>query len=139
VLEHARVYVAELDGQVRTPGADEAARRFAGSLPEEGKGALADLRQLLERGTEAHFRTGGPRFSHWVVGGSTPAALAADWFASLIDQNEGSWDASPLAVQLEATSLARLRELFACPLPGGGFVDDRRDDWQLGALAAARQ
>ena len=57
VLEHARGYVAELDGPVRAPGADEAARSFAGSLPEEGNGTLAAVRQLLERGTEAHVRS----------------------------------------------------------------------------------
>jgi hypothetical protein len=33
VLEHARRYLAELDGVVRAPGADEAARSFAGPLP----------------------------------------------------------------------------------------------------------
>ena len=139
VLEHARGYVAEYDGPVRAPGADEAARSFAGSLPEEGNGTLAAVRQLLERGTEAHVRSGGPRFFHWVIGGSTPAALAADWFASLIDQNAGSWDASPLAAQLEATSLAWLRELFGLPAAWGGVLTTGATTANFTALAAARQ
>jgi glutamate/tyrosine decarboxylase-like PLP-dependent enzyme len=139
VLEHARAYVLELDGLVRAPGADEAARSFAGSLPEKGNGTLAVVRQLLERGTEAHVRTGGPRFFHWVIGGSTPAALAADWFATLIDQNAGSWDASPLAAQLEATSLAWLQELFGLPAAWGGVLTTGATTANFTALAAARQ
>jgi glutamate/tyrosine decarboxylase-like PLP-dependent enzyme len=139
VLEHARRYVAELDGPVRTPAADEAARSFAGALPEQGSGTLDAVRQLLERGTEAHVRSGGPRFFHWVIGGSTPAALAADWFASLIDQNAGAWDSSPLATQLEVTSLAWLRELFGLPAAWGGVLTTGATTANFTALAAARQ
>jgi glutamate/tyrosine decarboxylase-like PLP-dependent enzyme len=139
VLEHARRYIAELDGVVRAPGADEAARSFAGSLPEKGAGTLAAVRQLLERGTEAHVRSGGPRFFHWVIGGSTPAALAADWFAALIDQNAGAWDSSPLATQLEAVSLAWLQELFGLPAAWGGVLTTGATTANFTALAAARQ
>jgi len=139
VLEHARRYVAELDGPVRAQGADEAARSFDGALPEEGSGTLAALHQLLERGTEAHVRSGGPRFFHWVIGGSTPAALAADWFASLIDQNAGAWDSSPLATQLETTSLAWLQDLFGLPAAWGGVLTTGATTANFTALAAARQ
>jgi glutamate/tyrosine decarboxylase-like PLP-dependent enzyme len=139
VLERARGYLHEFDGPVRSAGADEAARRFAGSLPEEGSGTLAAVRQLLERGTEAHVRSGGPRFFHWVIGGSTPAALAADWFATLIDQNAGAWDSSPLAARLEAVSLAWLRELFGLPAAWGGVLTTGATTANFTALAAARQ
>jgi glutamate/tyrosine decarboxylase-like PLP-dependent enzyme len=139
VLEHARGYIAELDGSVRAPGADEAARSFASSLPDEGSGTLSVVRQLLERGTEAHVRSSGPRFFHWVIGGSTPAALAADWFAALIDQNAGAWDSSPLAVQLETISLAWLQELFGLPPAWGGVLTTGATTANFTALAAARQ
>ena len=139
VLEHARGYIAELDGLVRAPGADEAARSFEGSLPREGSGTLAVVRELLDRGTEAHVRSGGPRFFHWVIGGSTPAALAADWFAALIDQNAGAWDSSPLATQLETTSLAWLQELFGLPKEWGGVLTTGATTANFTALAAARQ
>jgi glutamate/tyrosine decarboxylase-like PLP-dependent enzyme len=139
VLEHARGYLAELAGPVRTPGADEAARRFGGSLPDEGSGALGALRQLLDGGTEAHVRSGGPRFFHWVIGGSTPAALAADWFTALIDQNAGAWDSSPIATQLEGLSLAWLQELFGLPAAWGGVLTTGATTANFAALAAARQ
>ena len=139
VLEHAREYLAHVDGPVRKAGADEAARSFAGPLPDEGSGTFAAVRQLLERGTEAHVRSGGPRFFHWVIGGSTPAALAADWFAGLLDQNAGGWDASPLAIQLEAISLAWLQELFGLPPGWGGVLTTGATTANFTALAAARQ
>jgi glutamate/tyrosine decarboxylase-like PLP-dependent enzyme len=139
VLEHARKYLAEVRGPVRERGADDAARSFTGSLPDEGSDTLTVLRELLERGTTAHVRSGGPRFFHWVVGGSTPAALAADWFAVLIDQNAGAWDASPLATQLEELSLAWLRELFGLPTDWGGVLTTGATTANFAALAAARQ
>src|SRR4029079_19825723 len=89
VLEHARRYLEDARGPVRRRDADEAARSFAGALPDEGDGALSVIRGLLERGTRAHIRSGGPRFFHWVIGGSTPAALASGWVARRKDRTEG--------------------------------------------------
>jgi glutamate/tyrosine decarboxylase-like PLP-dependent enzyme len=139
VLEHARAYLAEPRGPVRRRDADDAARSFGGSLPDDGEGALAVVRRLLEQGTKAHVHSGGPRFFHWVIGGSTPAALAADWFAGLIDQNAGAWDSSPIATQLEALSLAWLQELFQLPAERGGVLTTGATTANFTALAAARQ
>jgi glutamate/tyrosine decarboxylase-like PLP-dependent enzyme len=74
-----------------------------------------------------------------VIGGSTPAALAADWFAVLIDQNAGAWDSSPLAIQLEELSLAWLQELFGLPPDWGGVLTTGATTANFAALAAARQ
>src|SRR5437763_5558984 len=133
------MYLANVRGPVRQPEADDAARSFTGSLPEEGSGTLTVVRQLLEQGTTAHVRSGGPRFFHWVIGGSTPAALAADWFAVLIDQNAGAWDMSPIAAQLEELSLAWLQDLFGLPQAWGGVLTTGATTANFAALAAARQ
>jgi glutamate/tyrosine decarboxylase-like PLP-dependent enzyme len=139
VLKYARGYLADLDGLVRKPTADEAAHAFAADFPEEGEGTLAAVAQLLELGADAHIRSSGPRFFHWVIGGCTPGALAADWFASLIDQNAGAWSSSPLAVRLEAISLAWLQELFGLPAAWGGVLTTGATTANFTALAAARQ
>jgi glutamate/tyrosine decarboxylase-like PLP-dependent enzyme len=139
VLDYARGYLADLDGPVRTPASDEAARTFPREFPDDGCGTLVALQQLLELGAEAHVRSSGPRFFHWVIGGCTPAALAADWFATLIDQNAGAWSSSPLAVQLEAISLAWLQELFGLPAAWGGVLTTGATTANFTALAAARQ
>jgi glutamate/tyrosine decarboxylase-like PLP-dependent enzyme len=139
VLEHARDYLTELGGAVRSPASDEAARAFPIVLPEAGQGAPAAVAQLLELGAEAHVRSSGPRFFHWVIGGCTPAALAADWYATLIDQNAGAWSSSPLAVQLETISLAWLQQLFGLPASWGGVLTTGATMANFTALAAARQ
>ncbi len=116
-------YVETLPEQpVRDAGADEAAHRFGGPLPEEGDGGVKALRELINGGLEAAIRSSGPRFFHFVTGGTTPAALGADWLASAIDQNNGAWVASPLAAHLEIVSLAWLRDLFGLPADWGGVL-----------------
>jgi glutamate/tyrosine decarboxylase-like PLP-dependent enzyme len=139
VLDFARGYLADLNGPVRTGTADEAARAFAPDFPEEGEGTLVAVRRLLELGADAHIRSSGPRFFHWVIGGCTPASLAADWFATLINQNAGAWSSSPLAVRLEAVSLAWLQELFGLPAAWGGVLTTGATTANFTALAAARQ
>jgi glutamate/tyrosine decarboxylase-like PLP-dependent enzyme len=140
VAAEAQGYLAELPtAPVRSPGSDEAAERFGGPLPEEGAGTLAAIEELLRDGMDAHVRSGGPRFFHWVIGGSTPAALAADWLTSLLDQNAGGWDATPLAARLEDVSIKWLLDLFELPAEWSGVLTTGATTATFSALAAARQ
>jgi len=140
VAAEARDYLATLaDAPVRSAGSDDAAARFGGELPEHGIGTLPALEELLRDGIEAHVRSGGPRFFHWVIGGSTPAALAADWLATLLDQNAGGWDASPLAARLEDVSIRWLLELFDLPDDWSGVLTTGATMANFTGLAAARQ
>ena len=93
---------------------------LGGCLPAEGDGALAALTELSRLGHRAATRSAGPRFFHFVIGGATPAAVAADWLASGLDQNAGAWVASPLGSRLESICLEWLRELFELPPEFGG-------------------
>jgi glutamate/tyrosine decarboxylase-like PLP-dependent enzyme len=81
---------------------------------------LVALRELVD-GFPAATGSAGPRFFHFVIGGGTPAALAADWLTSALDQNNGAWIASPLGARLEQVALSWLCELFDLP-PGWGGV-----------------
>jgi len=140
VAVEARDYLAGLaDAPVREPGSDEAAVRFGGPLPDEGAGTLATIEELLTNGMEAHVRSAGPRFFHWVIGGSTPAALAADWVTSLLDQNAGGWDATPLGARLEQVSIEWLLDLFGLPATWGGVLTTGATTATFTGLAAARQ
>jgi glutamate/tyrosine decarboxylase-like PLP-dependent enzyme len=140
VAAEAEGYLASLGtAPVRLARSDEAAEAFDGPLPDEGLGTRAALDQLIEGGLDAHVRSSGPRFFHWVMGGATPAALAADWWTSLLDQNAGGWDASPLAARLELLSLRWLRELFGLPADWDGVLVTGGQMANFTALAAARQ
>src|SRR6266705_5306316 len=41
------------------------------------------------------------RFYAWVIGGSLPSALAADWLTSAWDQNAGMYSVSPASAMIE--------------------------------------
>jgi glutamate/tyrosine decarboxylase-like PLP-dependent enzyme len=119
----ARAFLAELDRDpVQPSGSEEAVMQLGGPLPEEGASALAAVTDLAQLGRESATRSAGPRFFHFVIGGATPAALAADWLTSAFDQNAGAWVASPLASRLETVCLGWLRDLFALPPEFGGVL-----------------
>lgn len=140
ISREALSYLEELDSRpVRNPGSDAAAERFAGSLPEKGDGAVAALNELLEQGLEAAVTSAGPRFFHWVIGGSTPASLGADWVTSVLDQNNGGWAATPLATKLEMVSVDWLKDLFALPPSWAGVLTTGATMANFTAMAAARQ
>jgi glutamate/tyrosine decarboxylase-like PLP-dependent enzyme len=140
VAREAEAYLASLPKEpVRLARSNEAAEAFGGPLPEDGVGTLAAIEQLIEDGLDAHVRSSGPRFFHWVIGGTTPAALGADWLTSLLDQNAGGWDASPLVSQLELVSLRWLRDLFGLPAEWDGVLVTGGQMANFTGLAAARQ
>lgn len=138
--EAATRYLAELDRlPARDPEADAAAEQFAGALPAAGVGGPAAVARLAELAPLAATRSAGPRFFHFVTGGSTPAALAADWLASALDNNAGIWVSSPLGSQLEKVTLAWLKDLFGLPASWGGVLVTGATMANFTALCAARQ
>ena len=95
-LEAARRYLQELDDAPVLPARGP---RFGGSLPTDGDGALAALTELVA-GSDIATRSSGPRFFHFVTGGTTPAALGADGLTSVLDQNAFSTVSSPFGANL---------------------------------------
>ena len=85
----------------------------------------------LVAGSDVATRSSGPRFFHFVTGGTTPAALAADWLTSLLDQNAFSAVSSPLGAQLEDVAVRWLLDLFELPERLGRGAHDRRHDGEL--------
>ena len=139
VVDEARHYLDSLDERpMREAGAGDSARSFRGSLPERGSGASAALRELIDRGLPASIATSGPRCFHWVVGGTTPAALGADWLTTVLDPIAYAWVGSPLAVELERLVIEWLGELFDLPHRHGLIVTGATMANFVG-LAGARQ
>jgi glutamate/tyrosine decarboxylase-like PLP-dependent enzyme len=139
VADEARKYLDGIgDRPVRDPAAEDAAAAFGGPLPEEGSGAVAALQELLD-GQAGLVHSAGPRFFHFVNGGTTPAALGADWLTSTWDQNPGAWVSSPLAGHLESVSLGWLKELFGLPASWGGVLTSGATMANFTALACARR
>jgi glutamate/tyrosine decarboxylase-like PLP-dependent enzyme len=136
----ARDYVAGIgDDPVQPAGSEERLLALrGGALPEDGEGSLAPVRELAEMGSELATRSSGGRFFHFVVGGTTPAALAADWLTSALDQNSGLWPSSPLGSRLEAIAVDWLRELFELPPEFSGALVTGGTMANFTCLAGAR-
>src|SRR5256885_14689721 len=141
VATPAREYLAGVDQRPAGggPSRDDAALRFGGPLPEQGEGSVAAIARLLTDGVEAATNSTGPRFFHFVTGGSTPAALGADWLASTLDNNAGVWISAPLGSRLEQVAIGWLKDLFGLPTDWGGVLTTGATMSNFTALAAARE
>lgn len=75
----------------------------------------AVIEALASVGARGTIASAGPRYFGFVVGGSVPAALAADWLVSMWDQNAGIFVLSPLASTIEEITGSWLRDLAGLP------------------------
>jgi glutamate/tyrosine decarboxylase-like PLP-dependent enzyme len=119
---------------------DLAALRAAlgGPLPEGPTDPVAVVDWLAAAADPGLVASAGPRYFGFVVGGSLPAALGADWLASAWDQNAGLYVLSPAAAVAEEVAGAWLLELLGLPAETTvGFVTGATMA-NFTALAAAR-
>ena len=119
-------------------GAEAALDGWEQQLPERGDGTLAALTELAGRARASATRASGPRFFHFVTGGTTPAALGADWLTAAYDQNAFAYPGSPFAGRLEQVAVSWLRQLFELPEEMGGVLTTGATMANFVALAAAR-
>ncbi|MDE2461156.1 MAG: aspartate aminotransferase family protein [Gammaproteobacteria bacterium] len=107
-------------------------------LPEQPNPPETTLKLLDETCSGATMVMAGPRFFGFVIGGSLPAALAANWLASAWDQNSVLYNATPGTAYIEQVALRWLLELFGLsPRFEGAFVTGATVA-NFSALAAAR-
>jgi glutamate/tyrosine decarboxylase-like PLP-dependent enzyme len=136
---NARRYLREMRGErVLSRDIEAALARWSDPMPEDGVGSLVAVTELAERARETATRSSGPRFFHFVMGGGTPAALAADWLTSAYDQPAYAWASSPFASRLEQVAIDWLRALFELPPVFGGVLTTGATMANFVALAAAR-
>jgi glutamate/tyrosine decarboxylase-like PLP-dependent enzyme len=121
----ANDYLASLASRPVGGPVDLAALRAAlgGPLPDGPTDPLTVVEALAAAVDPGLVASAGPRYFGFVVGGSLPAALGADWLTSAWDQNAGLYVLSPAAAVAEEVAAAWLLELLG--LPAGtsvGFV-----------------
>lgn len=135
-----REALATADDRIALPkSADELLKQLEEPLPDTGCGIADTLDQLLELNRTAGANTGGPRCFHFVIGGSTPAALGADLMATAFETLTYTWVTSPLGVRMELQALQWLRELFGLPSDWPGIMVTGGTMANLVCLATARQ
>lgn len=118
--------------------ADELRLALSGPLPEapaDPHQVIADLAAAVEPGLVA---SPGGRYFGFVIGGTTPAALAADWLTSTWDQNAGLYVCGPSSAVVEEVAGAWLAELLGLPAGVGFGLVTGCQMAHVTALAAAR-
>jgi glutamate/tyrosine decarboxylase-like PLP-dependent enzyme len=107
--------------------------------PDDGLGTMAALETLIGSALAGATPTTGPRYFDFVIGGATPAAMAADWLTSLVDQNAAGPGSAAWATNLEAIVLAQLVSLFDLPDHWSGVLTTTSMMASFTALACATQ
>ncbi len=96
---------------------------LGGALPDEGTPDADVIAQLIAESEPGLVAIPGPRYFGFVIGGSLPAALAADWLTATWDQNAGIYACGPAASVVEEVVGDWLIELFGLPEGTGvGFT-----------------
>jgi glutamate/tyrosine decarboxylase-like PLP-dependent enzyme len=139
---HARSWLASLPDRPIPPRltADELAAELAEPLPDgptDPAKVVDVLAGLVEPGLMA-MPSG--RFFGWVIGGTLPAALGADWLVSSWDQNTAIRFATPGTTAVEQAAAGWLLELLGLPADAEvGFVTGATMANFTGLAAGRRQ
>jgi len=132
-----------LDGlgerHVGAPGSLQQLREGAAQpLTDEGVEAaevIASLNALADMGVVA---SAGPRYFGFVIGGSYPVALAADWLVSAWDQNPGIHATSPFSAEVEEVAARYVLDVLGLPTGSSVGFTTGCQAANFTALAAAR-
>ena len=139
--ERAIRYLETLDDRSVAPSkrAVAALAQLDEPLPEGPSDPAAVLAVLDDLGSPASMAMAGGRFFGWVIGGSLPATVAANWLAAAWDQNAAGWQPSPGAAAFEQVALRWVLDALGLPPDcGAGFVTGATMA-NFACLAAARQ
>ena len=133
-------YLETIDARSVAPTREAIAAlgRFEQAFPEQGSTAESVVAELDEVGSPATMASAGGRFFGFVIGGSLPVTVAANWLATAWDQNAGLVVTSPGNATLENVALRWVKDIFHLPeQSAGGFVTCATTA-NFAALAAAR-
>jgi glutamate/tyrosine decarboxylase-like PLP-dependent enzyme len=138
--ERSLKYLNSLDERsvAPTPAAVEKLSGFDVALQDKSIPAADVLKELDEIGSPATMAMAGPRFFGFVIGGSLPAALAANWLAGAWDQNTGLYISTPGTSKLEQVALKWLLDVLELPKDCAGAFVTGTTVAHITSLAAAR-
>jgi glutamate/tyrosine decarboxylase-like PLP-dependent enzyme len=139
--ELALHYIESLPDRPVAPDPSRAEEMRSGlgrPLAEEGEDPEAVVAELAAMAGPGLTAMNGPRYFGFVIGGTLPAALAADWLTSAWDQNAGMNSPSPAAAQAEEAAGSWLVDLLGFPNEAVVGFTTGATTANLSCLAAAR-
>ena len=140
VARRSARYLADLQERAVAVSPEAVARLTTLREPlPAGPSDAADVVALLDEiGSPATMAMAGPRFFGFVIGGSLPAALAANWLAGAWDQNAAFDSVTPAVSTLEAVALEWLKDVLGLPGNCAGAFVTGATMANFSALVAAR-
>ncbi|HJP67587.1 MAG TPA: aminotransferase class V-fold PLP-dependent enzyme, partial [Sphingomicrobium sp.] len=114
---HSLNYLARLGGSRVAPQLDRDSlrSRLRRRLSHEGLPHTQVIDELASEAAGGLISSAGGRFFGWVIGGTLPAAAAADWLVTTWDQNAALSACSPAAAIAEEVAGEWLKELLRLP------------------------
>lgn len=139
-VTRAASYLDGLDrrGVAPTPQAVARLAALDQPLPARSNPPHATLALLDDVVSPATMAMAGGRFFGFVIGGSLPVTLAANWLAGAWDQNSVLHNVTPGTAHVERVALRWLLELLDLPRESGGAFVTGATVANFAALAAAR-
>jgi glutamate/tyrosine decarboxylase-like PLP-dependent enzyme len=115
--ERARRYLAGVDDRpvIEEASVEELRRALGGKLPEEGEDPATVVTQLADAAEPGLIALGSPRYFGYVIGGTLPAALGADWLAGAWDQIASVYLCGPSAAVAEEVAGSWVLDLLDLP------------------------
>src|SRR5215472_1791336 len=101
--EHAFAWLDGLDTRsvATTATSAQMRARLARPLPERATDPVEVIDDLVADTAGGILGSQAGRFYGWVIGGSTPASMAADWLTTAWDQNAGVQACAPALAVVE--------------------------------------
>ncbi len=120
-----------------TLGLDAAVGRFRGALPEDGMPEPAVIEQIVRDAEGGLHAMSAPTFFAYVLGGSHPVGVAADFLVSAWGQNSGMSFETPAITGMERAVCDWVIDLLALPTESGaGIVTGGTVANMVGVMAA---
>lgn len=121
-----------------TVSLSELRRRLGRPLVDAGVPSDKIIEDLVRDVDGGIVNSTGGRFFGWVIGGTLPAALAADWLTSAWDQNSAIHACGPAEAVIEEVAGAWLKDLFGLPASASFAFVTGTQMAHLTCLGAAR-
>jgi glutamate/tyrosine decarboxylase-like PLP-dependent enzyme len=144
LLDQAAGYAKDFLEDIQTravgvnPDAAAAVAGFDEPMPDQPCADEEVLRLLDELGSPATMGMAGPRFFGFVIGGSLPATVAANWLATAWDQNTSMFHITPATAKLEEVAQGWLIDLLNLPQSTASAFVTGTTVANFTSLAAAR-